>query len=64
MQQLLNNVLKDALSVTLTTTGGNWLTVRSPIELGTEALACKSSEGDRNDTIVVPFHAIQRIHVA
>lgn len=64
MQQLLNNVLKDAQSVTLTTTGGDQLTVRSPIELGSEAIAFKSGDSDRDDIIIVPFHAIQRIRAA
>lgn len=62
MQQLLNNLLKDAQSVTLTTIAGDQLAVRGPIELGTEAIAFMS--GDHDDTIVVPFHAIQRIRVA
>jgi hypothetical protein len=56
------HLLKDAQTVTLTTIAGDHLAVRSPVELGTEAIAFKS--GDHDDTIVVPFHAIQRIRAA
>ena len=62
MQQPLNTLLKDAQSITLTTIAGDQLAVRGPLELGTEAIAFKS--GDQNDTIVVPFHAIQRVRIA
>jgi hypothetical protein len=62
LQQLLNNLLKDAQTVTLTTIAGDQLAVRNPVELGSEAIAFKS--GDHDDTIVVPFHAIQRVRVA
>ncbi len=62
LQQLLNNLLKDAQSVTLTTIAGDQLAVRGPIELGTEAIAFKNADDD--DTIVVPFHAIQRVRIA
>jgi len=61
LQQLLNTLLKDAHSVTLTTTVDDQLTVRGPVELGTEAIAFKSRNGDREATTVVPFHAIQRV---
>ena len=63
MQQLLNNILKDAVSVSLTTIAGDQLTVRAPIELGTECIAFKSGDSDKAMT-VVPFHAIQRVHVS
>jgi hypothetical protein len=62
MQQLLNNALKDAASVSLTTTGGDQLSVRAPIELGTECLSFATSENGRPIT-VVPYHAIQRVHI-
>ena len=61
LQQLLNNLMKDAQSVTLTTTTGDQLAVRGPIELATDAIAFKS--GDHEDTIVVPFQAIQRVRI-
>jgi hypothetical protein len=63
MQQLINNLLKDASTVTLTTAAGDQLTVHSPIELGTECIAFRSSAGDKAGTTIVPFTSIQRILV-
>lgn len=63
MQQLLNNALKDARTVTLTTTAGDQLTVHAPIELGTECIAFKTAEGEGAATTIVPFSAIQRLHL-
>jgi len=61
MQQLLNNLLKDASSVSLTTLAGDQLTVSAPVELGTDSIAFGSRDGGK---IIVPFHAIQRIQVS
>jgi hypothetical protein len=61
MQQLLNNILKDATTVSLTTTAGDQLSVSAPIELGTDSIAFASRDGGKT---VVPFHAIQRIQVS
>ena len=59
MQQLINNALKDATSVVVITIGGDALTVKAPLELGTEAMGFKSDKG----TIIVPYSAVQRIVV-
>jgi hypothetical protein len=58
MPQIINNALKDAASVMLVTAGGDAVTVKAPLELGTEAMAFKSDSGD---TVVVPYSAIQQI---
>ena len=60
MQQLINNTVKDATSVVLVTTGGDALTIKSQLELGTEGMAFKSDMGTR---IIVPYTAVQRIVV-
>jgi hypothetical protein len=57
MQQLINNSLKDATSVVVVTTGGDAIPVKTPLELGTEAMAFKSDNG----TVIVPYAAVQRI---
>lgn len=62
MQQLINNALKDALSVTLITTNGDQLAVQAPIELGTECILFRSH--GNSGTSIVPYHAIQRIQVS
>jgi hypothetical protein len=64
MQQLLNNALKEAKSATLTTINGDQLALHGPIELGTECIAFRSAEGDGAATTVVPFSAIQRLHLS
>jgi hypothetical protein len=61
MQQLLNNILKDARSVSLTTLAGDRLTVGAPVELGTDCIDFGSRDGGKT---IVPLHAIQRIQVS
>ncbi len=56
MQQLLNNTLKDASSVMLTTSSGDTLTVKAPIELGTECLSFRTDNA-RQSCRTTPFSA-------
>ena len=60
MQQLINNTVKDATSVVLITVGGDALTVKSQLELGTEGMAFRS---DTDTRVIVPYSAVQRIMV-
>lgn len=66
MQQLLNNVLKDAAgAVTLTTIAGDQLAVHAPVELGTECISFRTTAGGgAAASYIVPYHAIQRILVS
>lgn len=59
MQQLINNALKDATSVVVVTVGGDALSARAPIELGTEAMSFSTDKG----TVIVPYSAVQRLVV-
>jgi hypothetical protein len=58
MQQLINAALRDTNSVMIVTIGGDALTAKAPLELGTEAMAFKSDSGD---VVIVPYSAIQQI---